>query len=294
MQAITFDTAAEFLERAEPTLSEREAENNLVIGIAMHVSKVGAGAVFAGVFDGDRLVCASLRTPPRHVLVTRGPDEALRALAHHLADRDRSLPGVFGVEPGAAVFASTFGRATDQTFEQVSRQRGYELRRLIPPKAVPGRFRPANLDDLELLALWHHLFTVDVGIELMNLEAAQVEVKRRIEAGLLFVWEDPLVQTDPFVGNEKGVVSMAALSRPTRTGIAVNFVYTPGPLRGRGYAKACVAALSQRCFDEGREACFLNADLENPVSNHVYLSLGYEPVVDWAMIEFHPRIPAGE
>jgi predicted GNAT family acetyltransferase len=54
--------------------------------------------------------------------------------------------------------------------------------------------------------------------------------EEKVENQDLFVWE---------VNAE--VVSMAAKARPTRHGIAVNYVYTPTPFRKKGYATSCVA-----------------------------------------------------
>jgi predicted GNAT family acetyltransferase len=73
---------------------------------------------------------------------------------------------------------------------------------------------------------------------------------------------------------------MAGHTGPTPNGIRVISVYTPPHLRGRGYASACVAALSQRLLDQGRKFCFLFTDLANPTSNHIYQEIGYEPVRD--------------
>lgn len=57
-------------------------------------------------------------------------------------------------------------------------------------------------------------------------------------------------------------------------------VYTPPAARGRGYASACVAALSQRVLDDGAHFCMLYTDLANPVSNAIYQRIGYVPVAD--------------
>jgi predicted GNAT family acetyltransferase len=73
---------------------------------------------------------------------------------------------------------------------------------------------------------------------------------------------------------------MAGYSGRTPNGIRVAWVYTPPENRGKGFAGACVAALSQKLLDEGRKFCFLYTDLANPISNHVYQKIGYEPVVD--------------
>lgn len=63
-------------------------------------------------------------------------------------------------------------------------------------------------------------------------------------------------------------------------------VYTPREKRGKGYASACVAAMSQLLLNQGRKYCFLYTDLANPTSNHIYQAIGYEPVCDADMYRF--------
>ena len=75
-----------------------------------------------------------------------------------------------------------------------------------------------------------------------------------------------------------GPVSMASATGPTPNGIRVNGVYTPPEHRGRGYATACVAALSARLLAEGRRFCFLFTDAANPTSNAIYQRIGYVPL----------------
>ncbi len=75
--------------------------------------------------------------------------------------------------------------------------------------------------------------------------------------------------------------------RATRThGIVVSLVYTPRALRGRGYASACVAALSQQLLDAGWQFCALFTDLANPTSNDIYQRIGYRPVCDFNEYDF--------
>ena len=74
---------------------------------------------------------------------------------------------------------------------------------------------------------------------------------------------------------------MAAAGRRTRSGIAINLVYTPKGLRRHGYATSCVAELSQRLLDLGYQFCTLFADLANPISNSIYQKIGYQPIGDY-------------
>jgi uncharacterized protein len=75
-------------------------------------------------------------------------------------------------------------------------------------------------------------------------------------------------------------VAMACNVGTTERVARVGYVYTPPALRGRGYASACTAALTQRLIEEGR-TCFLFTDLANPTSNKIYQAIGYHPVCDF-------------
>ena len=62
-------------------------------------------------------------------------------------------------------------------------------------------------------------------------------------------------------------------------------VYTPPERRRRGYAGACVAALSAAALDVADE-CILYAQLANPTSNGLYRRLGYEAVAEGLIYRF--------
>jgi predicted GNAT family acetyltransferase len=61
----------------------------------------------------------------------------------------------------------------------------------------------------------------------------------------------------------------------------ISAVYTPPEHRGRGYATANVAAISQHALDGGASACMLYTNAANPISNKIYQRVGYRPVGDW-------------
>ena len=61
--------------------------------------------------------------------------------------------------------------------------------------------------------------------------------------------------------------------------VRVAGVYTPPGQRGRGYAEACVHALSQHLRDSGYRAA-LYTDLANPTSNSIYRRIGYRAVAE--------------
>lgn len=84
-------------------------------------------------------------------------------------------------------------------------------------------------------------------------------------------------------------VSMAAAGRFSPRGARVSLVCTPPEMRRRGYASACVAALSQLLLSEGFTFLKLCADLANPTSNRIYQAIGYRPIGDAAVYRFMPE-----
>ncbi len=112
-------------------------------------------------------------------------------------------------------------------------------------------------------------FGDDIG-ETITAEEAASRTDRLIPSQELVVWE-----------HEDTLVSMAAVVRRTPRSAHVALVYTPPERRGRGYASAAVALLSQRELDAGNEWCSLFTDLSNPTSNHIYTEIGYEPICDF-------------
>jgi predicted GNAT family acetyltransferase len=74
-------------------------------------------------------------------------------------------------------------------------------------------------------------------------------------------------------------VSMAGIMRRTRHAAALGAVYTPPPLRGRGYAGSVTAAVAAFAFTQGKSVACLYTDLRNPFSNRCYAKIGFEPVL---------------
>ena len=150
-------------------------------------------------------------------------------------------------------------------------QLAHELRTVVAPSPLAaGRLRLFELGEVELLCDWLQRFSIDAGLPPAPIVRETVE--QRMADGRAFLWDDD------------GPVSMALRSRDTRKAGSINAVYTPPELRGRGYASACVAALSQQILDDGKSVCCLFTDAANPTSNGIYRSIGYRPVSEFVDI----------
>ena len=73
------------------------------------------------------------------------------------------------------------------------------------------------------------------------------------------------------------IVSMAAISAATENALKIAAVYTRPEYRGRGLARLVVNTAKNEILSQGKIAT-LNVDKKNPITNHLYRSLGFRPV----------------
>lgn len=279
MEAELLDDAGRFLEKAERLLLADEARNNLLLGIAGNLRD------HPGLYDEHRLwlvrdagrpVAAAARTPPFNLVLARpASDAALLALAEAI---DEELPGVTGALPEAERFAVCWQERHRVTARTAMAQGIYSLERVVSPPQPAGAAREAHPGDRELLVDWLIAFAREAVHENDGgPDRAPRVVEHRLSSSTsgLLLWED---------GGRP--VSLAGWGGRTPGGIRVGPVYTPPELRGRGYATALTAELSQRQLDAGRRFCFLYTDLANPTSNAIYERIGYRRVCESAEIVF--------
>jgi len=281
MQVVTLRDPAEFLERAEPLLLSDEARHNLIFGVAGtlrdHPGHYPEHRLWL-VLDDDTVLAAAVRTPPHHLIVAclQYDAAALAALAGAI---DEELPGVVGAIPEVEQFAAAWESTRGVNSEVRVAQGIYALSELIPPRAPPGRPRPATAGDRSLLAAWLSDFVREA---LGEDEPNEAQHERLIEARLgrsdagFVLWED---------GES---VSLAGFGGTTPNGTRIGPVYTPPEYRGHGYGSAVTAAVSAERLAEGRRFCFLYTDLANPTSNRIYMRLGYRRVCDSLDFRFMP------
>lgn len=234
--------------------------------------------------DGGRVVGVAMRTaplPPYPLFVLPMPEEAAVALARALHDRGEETLGINGALPAAEVVAAEAARLAGGAARVAERTRLHTISEVVPPRPVPGRLRAARPEDLDLVLRWYLAFDVDAaeqagraGAHAMLEPPDAATMLPRIEQGRIWLWED----------EDGAPVHLTAENPPAYGVVRVGPVYTPRDRRGRGFASAAVAQVTQRLLDAGLRVC-LFTDQDNPTSNRVYEALGYRPVVDMANLE---------
>ena len=276
--------AQAFLDAAGPFLERREAEHNLLFGIAASLiadpqRPMTAPAYLAVVRRGEDVVAAGIMTPPYNLVLSWSDDPAaMPALAEELGRARIDVPGLTAPPPVAQAFSDAWLGPHGQVAVRTLAERIYRLERVIPIHGVPGAMRIAGTAERDLLVSWMHAFLAEALGHPRSVEAEiLIDGALRTGSRIFYLWE---VDGRP--------VSMAGVTGPTPNGIRIGPVYTPTEERGHGYASALTAAASQAQLDQGRRFVFLFTDLANPTSNKIYQAIGYEPVTDVDQWSFQP------
>ena len=288
MQLERFADIDEFAARIEPYLLAHEATHCLMLGLLSTLPRAPIPAdevpYMALVEEHDAVMLVAMCTPPFNVILSliapeyaAEPSEALRLIAGDLWSRYYdSLPGVLAPATLSRLFAERWQQQTGIAGHLAMRERIYELDMVIPVSGVSGSYRRPTASDHDLLVRWLDAFAAEALGPIERLDAADW-VDRYFAAPSRggYLWEDG-----------GAPVSFAAYGNPTAHGIRIGPVYTPPEHRGRGYASACVATLSQHLLESGRSFCYLFTDLANPTSNAIYQKIGYNSVNDVDVYEF--------
>ncbi|TDC73872.1 GNAT family N-acetyltransferase [Streptomyces hainanensis] len=267
-----------FLGRAGDFLRSRPALHTMPLTVTEKLRTGGntEGAVFGHFERSGEVLATCFQRPPGRVLsMTPLAPEHVDALAGRLADLGRELPGVSTEYDTATAFADAWRRRTGAEPTLSHRLRLYRLATLTPPDPLPpGRGRVAGEAEHERVVRWCREFCAAVGEAFPDDPEAWAGTRF---AGRTFMfWETP-----------DGIpVSMAAATPMVAGQIRVDPVYTPAPLRGRGYAAAVSVAVSRAALAAGAREVVLFADAANPTSNALYQRIGFRRLADFAVYGF--------
>jgi predicted GNAT family acetyltransferase len=271
----------EFFALVAPFLERREAEHNLQLGFRTrleadrHAYGPGEPLLYAVVDDAETVTAVATQTPPFGLVLSEVDDPTIiGALVERLAADGAELPTAMGPVEVARAFADRWASLAGVVPTVQTEERIYEATAVVHPRGVAGSMRPYAAADRPIAIDWMRAFFDEA---LPGSPEARVERfvdDRAAGIGSLVLWE-----------HDGRTVSIAGHAGETPNGSRVGPVYTPPELRGRGYASALTAALTEQLLEQ-RRFCFLFTDLANPTSNSIYQRIGYRAVTDITLWRF--------
>ncbi|CAG9608785.1 GNAT family N-acetyltransferase [Pseudoneobacillus rhizosphaerae] len=259
-----------------PFLEQDEIINNLALGLLLGV-KNEQPMVMATVTKENKMVMALFQTHPKQIILSKAVEftvDEIQQLAVLLDENLADIPGFIGEKDLTNQLAKAITNLRKRVPHIQMNQRLYSLNEIEKKPAENGKLKRMGFVNLPLVKEWVYQFCIDIN-EPMSREDAEAKAKDLIERGRVYGWE---------IDGE--IVSMANASRPTKSNITVNFVFTPLSERKKGYASSCVSALTHLMLNSGYKTTSLYTDLDNPTSNKIYMEIGYKPLIDSIVIHF--------
>ncbi|MEH2076368.1 MAG: GNAT family N-acetyltransferase [Nostoc sp.] len=270
MQLHKFDNIQEFWDCTQAYLLQHQVENNVLLSILhtlLHNPEYYLGKPYLAIVQTNgEILAVAIRTPPRKLILSKAQNiDALRLIAQDL--RQEKLPGSMGLATEAEIFSQTWQTLTGQFYQRSMVMKIYQLTAVQRVSTIRGYLRLATESDRSLLIEWLSAFFSEID------EAVSEDIEHQVD--------NRLKQQNTYFWVDSTPVSIASSKQVLPTIGRINLAYTPPEYRRKGYATACVAALSQKLLDQGCRHCFLIADSANPTANHIYQAIGYRPLSDW-------------
>ncbi|MFC4738305.1 GNAT family N-acetyltransferase [Bacillus daqingensis] len=268
MEFHEYQSPAAILRDTSVFLERQEVLHNLPLGLLRQLQweeeqgKKPSAFLAAG-FSGSRPEVILLQTPPRKMIVC-GTSSGLKEAAAWLHHRSVVLPGIVGCMEAADTFAGAWESITGTKAVLTKQQIIYNITGHAAMPDIPGKLTYASEDDAALVMDWTETFALG-SLRQEDVNTLEETVMREIRRNQVYFWRDP----------DYTPVSMAKKARDLTNGVVVNYVYTPEEYARRGYAAACVAALTERLMREGYEFCSVNTDADHQASKALYEKLGY-------------------
>ena len=276
MKLELYNNVDKFIEDTFDILAGNEIQNNIIIGNCLK-GKDGLDTsnwFMATVKDdhGDIRLIAMMTPPYNLSMYETGnvqEDGILHFFAKELTAQNIAVPGIITEKSLAARFSDIYLSVVSKTNIKVTNMRIFRLDEVRNIPISEGKLRLATENDLYFLPYWHVYFSTDCSLQVVDMCSAIEKDKSFLNSKSLYIWEDSFP------------VSQAAMGRKTLNNAVVSYVYTPPYFRGKGYASSCVASLSRHLLESGYKSCSLFTDLANPVSNSIYMKIGYKPICDF-------------
>lgn len=277
MKLYRFEDAIAFHDRTQPYLLQHEAQQYVLLSFIKALIKFperySEPPYLAIVEEHGKTVAIAVRLFSQHLVLSVIPNlSAVQLIVDDLYAVNRTLLGVSGIVNEAQAFATAWTMRSGQSYHLKVQLRFYQLDAVRPVSGVKGHLRLAEESERSLLIEWFEAFCQVVIVE--GSETAEQRVASQLSQRALYIWQDQVP------------VSLVGISRTVSGNGMVRSVYTPPEHRRNGYASASVAAVSQILLDQGCRSCYLSTNLKNSTSNHIYKTVGYQPVCDWHRYTF--------
>jgi GNAT superfamily N-acetyltransferase len=234
-------------------------------------------AIYAAAFHDDRIIGVAAHCWNGIVLV-QAPEQTTELARACVESSGRSVTGLAGPLEQVHLARSALGlAATEVTLEGDEWLYALDLSELVVPAALSNGAivcRAPRPEDRHLLCAWRLAYDIE------TLGAIDSDDHRRRSAEFL---DAQIADGNAWVAVDAGaLVSLSAFNATLPDIVQLGGIYTPPELRGRGYAKAVVAASLVAARGRGASRAVLFTS--NPSAARTYEALGFRRIGDYSLV----------
>lgn len=253
-------------------------------------------ASYAGAFVNGELVGVAAFSWTGTVLV-QSPLEHLEAVVRTAIDEgkrrhDRGVRTIIGLMDQVDAVEAILNFPTGEAVQIDERETLYELAldKLVLPEPLKSgqmKARPIEICDADVVAAW----TLAYRIEAVH-DADTPQLRQEIHDGVMErcgshqTWVLEAEADDHF-----GPVAISSFNAAIDEAVQIGGVYTPPELRGRGFARAVVAAMLRHAHGQGVSQSILFTGMDNTPARRAYESLGYQPIDRFRLLRLRAPLP---
>lgn len=252
--------------------------SNMRMAGLVHTGQRYSGT-YAAAFEDDEIVGVVAHYWNGNLLC-QAPTALERLWRHVVAISGRPVAGIVGLAEQVNAISNALGITPDDCLingdEILFTLDLAHLELPLPLQSGTVSGRRAIQRDLEQLATWRAAYqqeTLGAPASPQTLAEAHQAIERSIQERNTWVLE---IGGDP--------VAMTSFNAAIPEAVQVGGVYTPPALRGRGYARAVVAASLRDASADGVERAILFTGEENVAAQRAYQALGFQPVAGWGLV----------
>ncbi|MDE7095483.1 MAG: peptide-methionine (S)-S-oxide reductase MsrA, partial [Anaeroplasmataceae bacterium] len=224
-------------------------------------------------FKKEEEVLLILRLDPFNMLIF-GSKALCRYAVDIMADLNLVVGSVLGEEECVVDFLRCY---QERLLGETLLQHSMQIMVLKELKSLPNpSVFQCSSNDLEQLALCYCFFKKEALQEELDLSSAIEALKGK-------------ENTFYAIKEKDRIVSIATKARNFDSICSISNVFTIPEYRGKGYARGVVSKLCEDILEEGKTP-YLYVDKTNPISNHLYLSLGFTYLINQVQYLYSPSI----
>lgn len=232
---------------------------------------ITADQIRGALYYGDEIILIFLNAYPFNLqlfVINDEYEEAIDVLINYIIKNNIKIRGVQGSKKDCEKFSLKYYQLTKNQIRVFFKMDILVLEKLSE-LTTSGRIILANENHLEMIKEFYVVFCKEALNEDIEDEIAFSKVKTMIDNHCLILYE-----------NEKGIItSCLKYIDSLPNGYGISFVFTYKKYQGHGYAKQMMWLVTNELLKK-KKYITLFVDQKNPISNHVYESIGFNKITD--------------